>query len=250
MGQLLRGEYLRNNRNYTHFAQLIKSLFGSKTDHDVVELMVEFSEVGVRELYDEYHKTGNINFARLSKLSKSSSSYAEKPRTFEETIDLPIIDLIKVGETETVEFKSSLVWDYKQKQPSKEMKLVIVRGLSAFMNSQGGVLLIGVSDDKKILGLDKDLAQLHDSFDEFERTLTNAVNTYLGKINRSYVNVRFEKIENKDIAVVSVSKSPHPVYVKYEGKKEEFYFRSGNSCEALEISEVNQYIKEHWPDLC
>ncbi len=66
--QLIRGEYLRKDKNFNYFKQLIKSKFNACTDHEIVDLMIQFSEVGVRELYDEYHKTGDIDFVRLSKL--------------------------------------------------------------------------------------------------------------------------------------------------------------------------------------
>jgi hypothetical protein len=247
--QLIRGEYLRKEKQYNHFRQLIKSKFDAKTDHEIADFMVQFSEFGVRELYDEYHKTGDIDFARLSRLGNVGRTRAGKPLAVEDLMGLPVVDLVMMRETNALEFKSSLLWDYRQESSSKEMKLVVARAISCFMNSEGGILLIGVDDNRKILGLDRDLAQLHESLDEFERTLTNAINTHLGRINRSYMNVEFEKVENKDVAVISVKKSPHPVYVKCEGKKEEFHFRSGNSCQQLELSDATRYIKEHWSDL-
>jgi len=248
--QLIRGEYLRKDKNYNYFKRLIKSKFDAKTDHEIVDLMVQFSEVGVRELYDEYHKTGDIDFVRLSKMGDLSlEEQPKRTQTLEEITLIPIIDLIKNGETDFVEFKSSLAWDYKKQQPSKEMKIAVARAASSFMNSNGGILLIGVADDKTLLGLDQDLLQLHNSYDEFELTFTNAINTYLGKVNRAHVHLKFEKIHGKDVAVVQVKKSPHPVYLKCEGKKEEFCIRSGNSCQPLDISEANLYVKEHWPSL-
>lgn len=72
--QLIRGEYLRKDKNYAYFKQLIKSRFGAKTDHDIASLMTQFAEFGVRELYNEYHKIGDIDFIRLSKLSILTSS--------------------------------------------------------------------------------------------------------------------------------------------------------------------------------
>lgn len=66
--QLIRGESLRRDKNYDSFKQLIKAKFGAKTDSDVVNLMVQFAEFGVKELYNEFHKTGDIDFIRLSKL--------------------------------------------------------------------------------------------------------------------------------------------------------------------------------------
>jgi hypothetical protein len=216
----------------------------------------------------EQYATGGISLLKAKVLSGEYGSYAKKlesellrsygkiresepkePMAFGEPDSVSLVDLIKNGESDTLEFKSSMLWDSRKEQPSKELKTVIARTVASFMNSNGGILLIGVGDDKNILGLDKDLSQLHDSLDEFQLTFTNLVNTYLGKVNRVYVDLRFEKMDDKQIAVVRVKKSPHPVYVRCEGKKEEFCIRSGNSCQPLEVSEANLYIKDRWPDL-
>lgn len=172
----------------------------------------------------------------------------KKPLEAEEVEKLPVADLIRNGETGTVEFKSSLIWDYKMKKSNKVMSMIVARTVSCFMNSDGGIMLIGVDNDQKILGLENDLAQLDGSLNNFELHFTNMINTYLGKIHRPYVSVRFEKIDDKDIAIIHVKKSPRPVYLKYEGKPE-FFIRSGNSCQPLDVSEANLYIKDHWPDL-
>lgn len=67
--QLIRGEYLRRDKNYEAFRRLIKSKYDATTDHEIVDLMIKFSEAGVRELYDEFHKTGDIDFVKLAKLA-------------------------------------------------------------------------------------------------------------------------------------------------------------------------------------
>ena len=186
-----------------------------------------------------------------SELLRSFEKIAEKKpkqQTSEEIVDLPVPDLIKNGETNTVEFKSSLIWDYKKKQPNKLMGMIVARTISSFMNSNGGIVLIGVDNDKKILGLDNDLSQLHGSFDTFELHFTNTINKYLGKICRPLIHVKFEKAEDKDIALIVIKKSPRPVYLKYQDKTD-FFIRSGNSCQPLDVSEAPDYIKDHWPDL-
>jgi hypothetical protein len=185
----------------------------------------------------------------LRQYSKMMQNSSKKSQTPEEMSDIPIIDLIAGGETNKVEFKSSLIWDYRRKQATKETKIAVARAISSFMNSDGGFLLIGIDDEKDIIGLEKDLAQTHNNLDEFELTFTNTINNYLGKVNRPLINIRFEKMEDNDVAIVQVKPSPHPVYLKCEDKKEEFYIRSGNSSQPLDISEATQYIKEHWPDL-
>jgi hypothetical protein len=171
-----------------------------------------------------------------------------KQQTFEEIVGLPVPALIKNGETNTVEFKSSLIWDYKKKQPNKIMGMIVARAISSFMNSDGGIVLIGVDNNKRLLGLDSDLSQLDGSFDGFELHFTNLINKYLGKICRPYISVRFEKVDGKDIALMVVKKSPRPVYLKHESKTQ-FFIRSGNSCQPLDVSEATDYIKDHWPDL-
>jgi hypothetical protein len=161
---------------------------------------------------------------------------------------MSISDLISKPESEMVEFKASMLWDINKQQYSKELKIVIARVVASFMNSKGGILIIGVGDDKTILGLEKDLARLHDSPDQFELTFTDMINTYLGKSRRPLVDLKFEKVEDKLIAIVRVAKSPRPVFVRYDNE-EDFCIREGNSTQTLGVSEANEYIKDNWPDL-
>jgi hypothetical protein len=186
--------------------------------------------------------------SELVRTFRKIAEKAPKRQTFEELTKLPVSELIKNGETDSVEFKSSFIWDYKRKQPNKLISSIIARTVSCFMNSNGGIILVGVSNDKKILGLDKDLTQLNKSLDKLELHFTNIINKYLGKISRPQVSLQFETINEKTVAAIQVRKSPRPVYLQYEGKTE-FFIRSGNSCQPLDISEAHLYIKDHWPNL-
>jgi hypothetical protein len=263
---------IKNREGYFHEKDL------TREEAALIRAIAVAEEGGLNVLLDkqkiysiaEQYATGGISLLKTRILSGEYGSYAKKlesellreyekirenaskkqmPQTIEEIESKSLAELIENGETETLEFKSSMLWDIRKQQPSKDLKTVIARTVASFMNYNGGILLIGVDDDKKILGLDGDLSQLHESLDDFELTFTNLINTYLGKVNRTYADLKFEEIEDKKIAIVKVKKSPHPVYVRCEGKKEEFCIRSGNSCQPLEVSEANLYIKDHWPDL-
>jgi hypothetical protein len=216
----------------------------------------------------EQYATGGISLLKAKVMSGEYGSYAKKLesdllRAHAQIVEnlaetskasefgietVSTLDLINKGECETVEFKSSLSWDIRKMQYSKELKIVIARVVASFMNSKGGILLVGVADDKTILGLEMDLARLHDSLDQFELTFTELINTYIGKSRRPFIELKFEKIDDKQIAVVRVAKSPRPVYVRYNGK-EEFCIREGNSTQTLGVSEANDYIRDNWPDL-
>lgn len=234
---------------------------------DEGNLNVLLDEQKVYSIAQEY-ATGGISLLKSRVFSGDYGSYAKKLESellkaygkimenrpkqaqgFDEIANVPILDLIKNGESGTVEFKSSLLWDYKNQKPSKDVKMVVAKTVSSFMNSNGGILLVGISDDGTILGLKEDLAVLHKSRDEFERTFKSLINTYLNKMCGAFVNMKFEKVDGKELAVIYVKRSTRPVYFKSEGRKEEFYIRLGNSCEPLDMSEANLYIKDQWPNL-
>jgi len=168
----------------------------------------------------------------------------EMPKPYRRTqVTLP--ELLKVRENEMTEFKSSLRWDHKLDAISRQIELAVAKSLCAFMNSEGGTLIIGVDDSGHILGLDKDFATLRKKDkDGFGLAFTNLVNSYLGRENRPLCHLRFPEQEGKAIAIVKVDKSAHPVYLNAEGKLE-FYVRMGNSSQPLNIKEALQYIHEH-----
>lgn len=220
----------------------------------VFSIAEEYAAGGIQLLKEKVFSEEYGSYAKKleSELLRTyEKAVAEQPKspTPEEIAAISISDLVKNGESGSVEFKSSLIWDYQKNHPNKKlMGMIAARTISSFMNSNGGVLLIGVDNDKKILGLEKDLAELDGTIDNFELHVTNVINKYLGKIKGTLVSIKFEKIEDKQVAALIIKKSPRPVYMKYEGKSE-FFIRSGNSSQPLDVSEVPEYIKDHWPDL-
>ena len=68
--------------------------------------------------------------------------------------------LIRRGEDDSLEFKSSFRYDYRLQKVNKALEAVIMKTLAGFMNTQGGTLLIGVADDGSILGLENDFHTL------------------------------------------------------------------------------------------
>ena len=65
---LTRSEYFASTDRFKAMSQLIKSKFDAKTEREVVDIMIDFAEAGVRELYNEYTKTGEIDMVRISRL--------------------------------------------------------------------------------------------------------------------------------------------------------------------------------------
>ena len=115
------------------------------------------------------------------------------------------------------------------------------------MNSDGGFVLIGVKDDKTLLGLDADFAVINKpTKDAFELHFTNVIGNYLGDENRPYVTMRFTEREGKKIAVVVVpKKAPKEVFLTVNGEPS-FFIRSGNSSRRLNVKETIEYVRQHW----
>ena len=156
--------------------------------------------------------------------------------------------IIDNGENDLVEFKSSLWWDYRQEKINKVLEIVIVKTISAFLNTTGGMLFIGLDDEGNILGLDNDYQKMSKSNrDGFLLTLTNLINRHLGKSTHMFITINIISINDKDVCIISVEKSDKPIFLG-KNEKEEFYIRASASSQPLGIQESYKYIKSHWKE--
>lgn len=156
--------------------------------------------------------------------------------------------IIEKGENDEIEFKSSMRWDLHQEKPNKALELVIVKTISALLNSQGGILFIGVQDNGKIIGIENDYQTFSKrNSDGFLLAITNLINQNLGKNMHQFISINIIAINGKDICIVHVEPAPAPVFLGSKDK-EEFYIRASASSQPLSISETMEYIKQHWKD--
>jgi hypothetical protein len=157
----------------------------------------------------------------------------------------PIAELIKLGESATLEFKSTLQWDVVQGAENRLLRRQVLKTIAAFLNSPGGTLVIGVEDDGNILGLARDVKITGNSVDKFAVLLTSLISEHIGADYSSLIKIRFENIAESTVCVVDVSQSSIPAYLKLE-KGEEFYVRFGPTSRLLGLEETVNYIQQHW----
>ncbi len=124
-----------------------------------------------------------------------------------------ITDIIQQGEGETIEFKRTYQYNEKQNKKDDKIRFGCLKTIAAFLNTNGGILLIGVEDDERIYGIEQDIeiaSKRHDK-DGFLQTITNAINDNIGAIfTEKYILVQFETVNDKEICVVKVTKSEPP----------------------------------------
>ena len=162
-----------------------------------------------------------------------------------------VLELLRVGESQTVEFKSSARWNLHANRPDKKMEHVITKTICGFLNAQGGKLLIGVDDDGNALGLGPDLQTLgrKGNKDGYELFLRQLLDDSLSVPTAGIVHVSFESVTGQDIAVVSASSSGKPVFAKpHEGGSghSEFWVRIGNATKQLHGDDMLEYRSIHW----
>ena len=157
-----------------------------------------------------------------------------------------IISLIKKGENKNIEFKETLRWDIKDNKTNRDLEKVVAKTICGFMNSFGGNLIVGISDNKIITGLSKDFQTLpKKNSDGFQNHLIQLLKQTIGVNYLQNVDIGFEKIEEKEICFIKIKKSDQPVFVKWNGN-DEFYIRNGNTTNPLGIKEALSYIETHW----
>ena len=189
---------------------------------------------------------------------------------------LSIGDLIKSGESYTLEFKSSMLaimnedleikklQDIIKTTKESEIKFIenrimiieriikdaltssIIKTISSFLNSKGGILLVGVQDDGIICGIEKDYSFLKENpnWNGWLQYLVNLVEKQIGIEFTKYIKIIKINYQYKTIAKIFVNKSSQPIYVQKNGPK--FYVRFSNTCRSLNIAQVNNYILNHW----
>jgi len=157
----------------------------------------------------------------------------------------PIGELVSLGESATLEFKSTLQWDVMQNQVNKQLRFSVLKNIAAFLNTAGGTLVIGVEDDGHVLGLEQDLKTMQNSKDRFEQALMSLVRDRIGAEFAPFLKTRFEEIDRQTVCVVDVDRAPEPAFM--EGPRgKEFYTRLGNTTRTLDPEETMRYVQMNW----
>jgi hypothetical protein len=156
--------------------------------------------------------------------------------------EVPISEIIRSGESSTVEFKSSLRVNLHTKNPDQKIEHTVLKTLAAFLNTHGGTLVIGVDDKGTPLGLESDGFLNEDKMDQH---LANLIRDRLGAHHTFCLHPRFTDYEGKRVLVVRCDPAKSPAYIK-GGKAEYFYIRTSGTTTELPASKIHDYIKQRF----
>ena len=124
-----------------------------------------------------------------------------------EDYEVSTLDLINKGESSRCEFKSTIRVNLHTNGPDPKIEMQCMKTIGAFLNTKDGTLLIGVADDKEVLGLESDFNSFkkEDKLDEFQKHLDNLVEQHFNNSVFSLITVSFPEVNEKKICRVDVS---------------------------------------------
>ena len=200
------------------------------------------------KIYEHLHSRGEVSEEFTHMVSQEHYS-TEKEMVSE------LDQLIASGESAHVEFKSTIWFDINQSlknpnyTPKKETYIQdnIIKTIAGFLNSEGGSLIVGVSDDGNAYGLDADLkfTQRKD-LDGLELELTQLLmNIFSKEIVATKIRSSFPEFQQKTILRIDVKPSNTPIFAKTSKEQEAFYVRIGNLTQIMSTQSAISYIAQH-----
>lgn len=224
-------------RNISTKTNPLKNNLKTDTDTSYDSLKKQITNYDLKKEIDEHenqnHKT----------VSKQNISEQTKP------LKKGIADLLKLSESETLEFKSTLKWDIRQDKSNSALVMECIKTIAGFLNNRGGILIVGYDDDNNVVyGLEKDypITSKKQNFDGWQQYFINQINDKLGKTINHYFTIETIPYNGKTLAKIDVQASPEPVFTKEQNNEGNFYVRIHGQTENLNPQESQKWISEHF----
>jgi predicted HTH transcriptional regulator len=167
--------------------------------------------------------------ARMTQAATHSNSSEEELRA-----------LIDQGESDHLEFKSTLRWNLRDNRPGREIEIAWLKTVVAFLNAEGGTLLVGVADDGRIVGHEKDGFK---NADKYLLHVNNLIQRHIGVKYVRYLSYDLRPIEGKLVLVIDVLPSDEPCFLQVD-EDDQFYVRIGPASRKLSLRKTMEYLKE------
>lgn len=214
-------------------------------DWFIIDLPVSSANTAFQKLLEQFkERTDTILSCKILGSYKGGDGLTGKGSGKKEKEPLPendklYLELIAEGESESVEFKSSMRYDLNTKTVNKELSNVVGKTICGFLNIQGGYLFIGVRDNGEASGIELDISTIKKKDEDgYLALLYQIVTEKIGAEYCQYVHPRIIKYNKKKICCVKIDASPKAAWFN----ENEFYIRSGNGTRLLTSKTAMSYI--------
>ena len=117
----------------------------------------------------------------------------------------------------------------------------VIETLAAFLNTDGGTLIIGVTDNRKIVGIEVDYPRVMGTRDGWRQTFDHLVTHQLGAEVMNCIDLQLEPWHDRTIAVIRCSPREEPTWVG-----DELYVRCTASTEKLSTRHAVAWWRQRW----
>lgn len=202
---------------------------------DYIGKPFQFEEVvaRVRKHLDTYHHHEKLKQKAVDLERRLSGGFRDLSAA-------ELDSLVAAGEGDQLEFKSTLRVNLHTSKPDKRIENASLKTVAAYLNGNGGLLLVGVDDE----GTPRGLAD--DGFaneDKFLLHWNGLVKSYLGVELTALVRSTVQDLGAQRVLVVECLPSPQPVFLRRDNE-ETFYLRTGNGTQPLKPSEILAYLQQ------
>ena len=121
--------------------------------------------------------------------------------------------MLKLQESKTLEFKSSLRWNLKEnRKDDKHVTHAVLKTIAAFLNTEGGDLLTASTTTARCSASNHD--RLENDY-KLMRHMAQDVRNGLGDRAGTCIDPTTQIIEGKTVCLVSCQRSPEPVSLRW-----------------------------------
>ncbi|TQE99580.1 MAG: hypothetical protein FKY71_07900, partial [Spiribacter salinus] len=108
-----------------------------------------------------------------------------------------IMGMAREGESATVEFKQTFSLDVRKGTKEKYIEVSALKTIVAFLNTKGGTLLVGVTDDGEVLGINDEVKRFHKNNDGFLLHFKNRIKERIGEQNYLFIDQKIGSSLNR-----------------------------------------------------
>jgi hypothetical protein len=152
--------------------------------------------------------------------------------------------LLSSPEGPQLEFKSTARWNLRSNAKDSSIEHAIVKTVAAFLNADGGMLVIGADDNGTPRGLVEDLGTLGGDTDRYERWLLGSLlSEKLGAdVVAQHVTFSYATLDDHLLVTLAIRKCQDVVWVS-AGNSEELYVRNGNETRLLSGRQAYEFAR-------
>ncbi len=212
------------------------------------DLQTQKEILKVKELISELIAQLSVFECRLSTYPKNLAHIEEKIAHIQEAVQLAndsdyVLELIRRGESKKLEFKSTLRMNLMSGKPDWNIQHAVLKTLVAHLNTDGGTLLVGVSNAGEVLGIE------NEGFPNEDRLLLHfkqLIKQHIGLDYAPLIEYALVPVGDKKILEIDCRKSNEAVFLKPNKNDEEFFIRMGPSSEQLTGSKLVEYVNRRY----